>query len=131
MKNFVARAIQVSYLTTDQLKKVQELENKKLYIMPNWNIQQLLGIPGIKERYGLPHEDEFLASHNIRIESALKTKFKSYFMGQEFGGVDWTHEFDWTVHNQPGKMIWEYSGGGGNKGRLKTQIKESHLELIE
>jgi hypothetical protein len=127
MKGFVARTQLVSYLTREQLEKVQAREKIRGYIIPNWNIQEVFGLPTIKEKYGLPDDNEALARNNTRIEAELKNKgFMS--TGEYYeGNLEWMHAFDWNVFNRSGEIIWESTGGRHGKGNLVGRLAKDEI----
>lgn len=136
MKEYVARAMQVSYLEKEQLEKVQAREDIRHYIIPNLNIQEVFGIPTIREKYNLPIEDELLSRHYLRIESELKKKgFLKTPNNEALDYVEWIHVIDWNVFYRGSEIIWDFTHGPGksSKGilaRLKKSDKESEETAI-
>lgn len=125
MKDFIARSMQMSYLIPDEIQRVHALETKRGYLIPNWNIQQILNAPSIKEKYRL--SDESLPSHAIRIENELRFKFKPQFDGTDESSIEWIHALDWAISKKGSLIIWEYSGQNQNRGPLRSQIRDASL----
>lgn len=117
MKTYLGRAMQVSYLTQEQLEKLQTREKIRGYLIPNWNIQSVFGIPSIKERYGIPDNNENQIQHNNRIDKELQAK--GFLKTGEFyeDGLDWNHAFDWAVFKRAHEIVWDYSGGKSKYGK--------------
>lgn len=126
MKSYVGRAIQISYMEKEAIQKLQEIENEKKYIIPNWNIQSIFMIPSIKERYKIPEENDAQAIHSTRIEKELLQKeiVKTGFFYES--DVDWMHAFDWSVFKNAHKIVWDYVGQVKNKrGRsILSELEE-------
>ena len=124
MKNYVARAIQVSVMENDQLESVHRLELNKGYLIPNWNIQYLFQLPTVKEKYFILEDDnEAHFKYGARIEKELKEKgFLGTGIFYELD-IDWIHSFDWNVYNGKNQLLWEYQGSHGEKGILSRLKK--------
>jgi hypothetical protein len=127
MKNYVARALQISIMSKDQIESLHSMENSIGYLLPNWNIQQLYSLPTIKESYQIPEKEEVFNIHGSRIESELKNKgliaVETSDATQLNSDVSWTNSFDWNVHNKKSEIIWEFSSYGYGRGKLTDQIK--------
>lgn len=124
IKGHVARAMQVSCLSKDQLKKLQERENERKYLIANWNIQQLFKIQSIKDICNIPFDDEAQARHQARIEKDLY-QAKLFITGEQYDtDLEWVHAFDWNIFNNRNKINWDYSSGGARKG-LKRRLDDA------
>lgn len=129
MKNSTARAMQIVCLMGEQIEQLHELEKNRGYLIPNWNIQSLFGLPTIKDRFRIPFDDAAQSNHAMRIESEIN---KNGFYNVELSHIennmnlDWTHAFDWTIFNNQGKISWDYVGGrtGGVLNRIKREGNE-------
>lgn len=122
MKNFVARAMQVSFLTEDQLERLHKVERGTGYLIPNWNLQNIFDLPMIRERYNLPVDNELLAQHNTRIEHELKSKGFLNVGSYLEDSLEWTHAFDKNVIRRSGEIVWEYAGPKKNRRGLLQQL---------
>lgn len=123
MKTYVARAMQVSYLTQDQIQRIQDCERRLGYLLANWNIQASMDLPPIREKYHIPEDGESQARHNARIETELKTKGLVKTGEYQDNNIDWFHAFDWNVFHRANEVMWEYQGGkkrGGILARLAS-----------
>jgi len=125
MKSYVVRAIQISYMEKEAIQRLQDIENERKYIIPNWNIQKFLMIPSIKERYQIPEDNEAQAIHSSRIEKELLqkeiTKTGFYYESD----VEWVHAFDWSVFRNAHKIVWDYVG------QVKSKRGRSILSELE
>ena len=109
-KKFIYRAMQIARLEMDQINHLHEIEKKRGYLLPNWNIQDLFHIPTLKESCGLPDEHETLSKHNRRIESDIK---RSGIIAENIKGETELHAwhlYDLAVYNSKDNILWEYSG---------------------
>lgn len=124
MKDWVARAMQVSYLTREQLEKVHDREKIRGYLIPNWNIQEVLALQTIKEKYYIPEDNELLIRHNARIEAELKSKGFLKFDEYKESDLDWMHTFDWNVFNRSGEIMWEFAGSSKSKSGILNRLNK-------
>jgi len=121
IKDYLARAMMVSMLEADQLKKVQLREKVWRHLIANWNIQELFGLPSIRERYGIPDEPEAQISHNQRIEFEIeRLNLRNTEPYDE--RLDWFHMFDWNIFHSKGNIVWSYSGPKG-RGNIKHLLE--------
>ena len=116
MKNFVARAIQVSCLMRNQLEQIQVTERRLGHLIANWNIQELFNLLSTREIYRIPDNPEAQANHSIRIEKHLKEK--GLCKTEEENGLEWYHSFDWNVFNNIDQINWEYFSTGNKSSVL-------------
>jgi hypothetical protein len=119
MDNWLARAMQVACLEREQIEKVQTLEMVAFHIIPNWNIQNILKIPSIKDRCGIPDSEDGQGRHAARVKKDLTAK--GWKGPGEITDIGEMHEFDWTVFNNAGQIVWDHSGG---RKSLLAQIGE-------
>lgn len=120
IKGYIARAMMIAMLESDQIRKIQERERARGYLIPNCNIQELLGLSTIRERFGVPEEPESQISHNQRIEFEIdRLALRKTELYEDH--LQWTHMFDWNVYNEKGKIVWSYSGAS-RKGFIKNLI---------
>lgn len=125
---WVARAMQMAYLDEKQVERIHVVENRCTHPLANFNIQSILKIPTIKERWGIPTEKEPQALHadRIRMELVSKGFQKSESDGRlEALDLDAIHALDWTVLARGSEIIWDcvpsnsLAGEGGYKKRFK------------
>lgn len=129
MKAFLSRAMQIALLEKKQLEDLHRLETRSRYAIPNWNIQSLFYLPTIKEKCGIPNDDEAQARHSERIEKELFEK--NFLRRDERHGCDVEsyHEFDWIVFNRRNEIVWDYSGPQARSGMLKALGKRRKVAL--
>lgn len=130
IKNWVARSMQISCIEElEILMKLHATEIRLGYILPNWNVQTLLNLPDIKTIHQIPEDDnESQERHQRRIESDIDAQGLKVKSDDE--NLEWTHNQDWMIFRNKGKIVWEYSGGklGGILQRLKKQKKDLQSE---
>lgn len=129
---FVHRAMQIACMTDQQISDIHQIENKRGYAIPNWNIQELFGLPEIKTHVDLPDDPAALSSHVSRIKyDLLLQKIADVQEGAKpwesiaTGNIENTHKFDWNVYNaKESKQInFLYQGSTGKKrGGLRSRI---------
>lgn len=133
MKNFVVRALSIGMLSEDQIHSLHKLENKKLYLIPPYNLRPLFGISSIKEFYGLPQDPEELANYGEKIKALIESKVVSLgeLISVENGDIEMTHEFDWGLFKRRNELPLAYENSAqmmGKPGRLR-KILEAKLEI--
>lgn len=128
IKDYVARAMQVSMLEQDQLERIHLIENAAHFILPNWNIQSLFDLPEIKDRYDIPEADDQQINHHRRIEKELTDK-KLIQTGKFYEDkIEMTHAQDWNVWNAKDQILWDYAGS--RKTNLKEMLRGSLALLL-
>lgn len=125
MKNYVARAIQISVLDQDKVDRLHEREKSCGFLIANYNIQDLFHLLTLRERYNLPVENELLAQHSQRIEQELKSK--GFLKTGDYleNSLEWTHAFDKNVVSRGFEIIWDYSGPRKNGRGLLQRLENS------
>lgn len=124
MKGYVSRAYQISCMEFDQVERLHEREKTCGFIIPNWNIQELFGVPSARTVYNLPVENELLAINNVRLEKELKDKgFLKVGMFDE--SLSWYHAFDKKVCEKKDQIIWEYAGPRKDRRNLVQTIEQN------
>lgn len=123
METYVARAYQIACMTREQVEQIHAIENQRLYVLPNWNIQKLLHLPSIKERFRLMDDDTLLAQHHHNLKTKLDEMHlaKTPFGYPSDGNVAATHEFDWKVWDRKGDLPF-MGGHRGKKGLLEEAV---------
>lgn len=122
MEFSVARAMQMSYLTMNEIERIHEVEKRCGYCLPNWNVQKILCIPSIKEKYGIPDEDDGAQErHTKRIRNEIYKLLSEEGTSVTQLSPEDTHGFDWIIHDKGPEMIWEYVGRN-TKSRLIDQL---------
>ena len=123
IKGFVARAMQISLLQELELNLLHSCELKHGYLLPNENIQELLHLPTIKEKYGIPKDnDEAQREHQERIEKELKTNKLIYPREKYDSLLEWQHAMDWGILKNKSKIIWEFFGGFRGRKSILSEI---------
>ena len=117
MKSYVARAIQISCLTQDQLDRLHERERLCKFLIPNWNIQDLFNLGTLKDKYNHPSEYELLLQHGARIEKELKDKGFLKVGSYHEDSMDWMHAVDKKVVERAFEIMWDYSGPSNRRGK--------------
>lgn len=127
IKGHVVRALQVSYLTKEELQNLQAREKIRLYLIPNWNIQECLKIPSIKERYGIPFgNDEAQNQYHTRIEKEIYNLGLFKVAVESDTDLDYVHQLDWNIFHNKEKINWDYSRGGSRE-RFKKLAEEENV----
>lgn len=123
MENFLARAMQVSYLTEEQLNRIHAVENRCGQCIANWNIQDILKIPSIRDTWYIPDDAESQARHAARIRKELFSK--EIVNPHAYPGdtdKESTHAMDWAIIQRGSTIMWEYSNSKGSS--IKSKMKE-------
>ncbi len=121
IKDYVARAMQISMLENDQLERVHILETARKYPLANWNIQSLFGLPEIKYRYEIPDDPEKQTSHHRRIEDEINRLdlLKTGVFYED--PIERLHVQDWNIFNAKNQIVWEYAGA--KRSNLKDMLR--------
>lgn len=129
MEFWLARAMQMSYLDESQIQRIQ-LTEKNIKPWPhciaNGNIQEILQVPPIRQRWGIPDDAESQAKHAQRIEMELKRINIAETPYGRPGEVNYeaTHSMDLAVFNLGPKIVWDYSAGRGSGGNLRKRLQD-------
>jgi hypothetical protein len=125
VETYVARAYQVGCMTREQIERIHTVENRCRYVLPNWNIQQMINLPEIKDRFCLPDDDMAMANHGRKLKSeidVLKLTATDYGFPTA-GNVDAMHSFDWAIYAKKDVLPFMNAGGfRGKKGRLEETV---------
>ena len=126
MDYYVARAMQVAYMSQDDIRALHAHEDKRGYCLNPFDIQHLFGIASIKETWMIPDDDnEAQVSHSARVKSAIDrlglTRTDYGFPGQI--NTDATHAFDWAVSKNTGNVDFVYSGPTKRSRRLSDVVQ--------
>ena len=125
IKTTTARAMQISTMEKWQIEQLHELEAKRGYILPNWNIQALFHMDTVKDIYGLRDDDlEGQAAYNDNIDKEIeRVGIKQMIEGAETGN-EWFHAFDWAVLAKRAEISWDYAQNkkGGILSRLAKAV---------
>jgi len=128
MKNFVARAMQISCMDKIQINELHEIESKRLHCLPNWNIQTLFGLGSLKDLLGIPYDETAQAVHSQRLDNEItKAGYTKIEMSEETMILDsykWTHAFDLVVHRNHMDINFNYSGPK-NIGNITARLSRT------
>lgn len=97
MKRYAVRALQILTMSDDQLERIHRLEEVTHYILPNWNIQEIMGLSSIKEYFNFPYDVEDLAKQMVKVQDFILSKdlVPHEQLGfVETGNVSYTHDYD-------------------------------------
>jgi hypothetical protein len=109
------------------LEALHRRERERNYLLSNWNIQKLAGLPTIKEYHGIPNDDaEAHLAHRDRIErEILKVGFFHSPPQADLDAVDEVHALDWFVLRNMEKIDWGYAGATGKRGGILKRLEVS------
>lgn len=127
IKGHVARAMQVSYLTEPQLRALQEREKMRGYAIPNWNIQDLFHIDSIKDKYGIPNDDEAQLKHQTRVEKEMWDHKMFMVEDRESTELEYIHQLDWNVFHKKDLVNWDYQGRSRRGKKLSEEFEEEKV----
>jgi len=121
---YTGRAMQMKYLTENQIKRIQTTERRCGYPLPNWNIQSLLGVPEIKTQYGIPEDDlGAQGKHTARIRSEIEQAGLRKMVesgSASLSDLDDAHSYDWAVFHDD-SVQYHYQGRG-KKVSLESEL---------
>ncbi len=136
MKDFVARAMQIICLTESQIQDLHQIEEKRNYCLPNWNIQQYFKIDPIKNALGIPPDEQAQALHAQHIENDLiKNSYTKVSISDEdllLATYKWNHSFDWMVYKNLKKINFHFQGAqsrGSLYSRVSTKKSFNRAEI--
>lgn len=124
-----ARAMQIAYLEEEHIEQLHQRESKRGYCFSASDIQELFGLESIKSRMDIPerqNNEELQAIHRARIEAEIE-RIGFIKMAEGDGiisalNLEKTHAFDWAVHHNRQKIVWEFSGDGPKKKGLLSRL---------
>lgn len=142
MDFFIARSMQIAGMEITQINDLHDIERKRGYCLPNWNIQTIFHLPTIKDRWMVPEDG--MVAHAQRLRGDLLSQQiarDDSFMGvnndgQEMkivlrpwealttGRVEAVHAFDASVFDavQEGRLSFAYAGGASSGTRLRDRV---------
>lgn len=126
MKRWLARAMQVSCLEETQLKKLQELEKKRNYLIANWNIQTLFSLPSLKEKLHFPGNEEtnIAYCHSLEQEIIQKGWLERETWQADFSDIERMHSFDWLIFHNKSQLFFEFTERRTKKSGLMARLKQ-------
>src|SRR3990167_7485827 len=107
MKAWADRAMQISILNEDQIKRLHDLETICGFAIPNWNIQEIFNISTIKETHDIPFDEELLRLHLERIQKEIRL---TKLLPENGYGLAWVHALDSEIAESGFKITWPYAG---------------------
>ena len=126
MEYYIVRAMMIGMLQEEEVKKLQEKENKiNRALLPN-ELRNCFQTKEVKEYYGIPDDDEDQVKHSNRIGDTIR--IGGYLKTLSPGRVcminlDALHEFDWAIYHKLDELDLYYKGNKKLSGRLKDMIK--------
>lgn len=135
IKEWVARAMQIACIEDEEIiQKLHKRERLLNMTIPNYGIQEVLRIPTIKEKHGIPKDDlEAQEFHQERIERELIEKGIRFdrHPKENCDYVDDMHSMDWKVFKNKDLIKWEYSGGGnGKRGGIMKRLENNFMLFL-
>jgi len=127
MEFFVSRAMQIAQMSQEEIERLHLTENKRGYYIPNWNIQEMLGLPAIKDRFHIPENEQALQQHAERIRARIKELGLLNIEGDGLvcsTNTDKTHVFDNLIFKHRDRIDFDYQGSRGSK-KLLQQVDEN------
>lgn len=114
---WVARAMQMAYLDEEQVNRIHAVEKRCTHPLANFNIQSILKVPTMRERWNIPPEKELQAPHADRIRRQMIEKGFARIESDgrlEALDLDAIHALDWTVQQRGSEIIWDCIPSGGD-----------------
>lgn len=123
MKYTTARAMQIAMMEVGQVDRIHEAEIAIGRCFFPHEIQTMLGLSEIKQRFELPTTDDGLSAHRNRIEGELKrigTDQKVPYADSLT--VENVHKLDAEIMLNKDQIVWEYSGSGKRKSSVFNKL---------
>jgi hypothetical protein len=123
MKYSTARAMQIATMEMGQVDRIHEAEIAVGRCFFPHEIQTILGLPEIKERFGLPDTDDGLSAHRNRIEGELKRiGIDQKVPFADALTIESVHALDAEIILNKDQIVWEYSGGSRKKSNVFSRL---------
>lgn len=126
MEYLISRSMEISRLTYEEMLKVQTRErNIKRCLYPS-EIQEIFGLPSLKERYQIPDHEGSQGQHAQYVRGMMRQNGLIPKHGDlSVNEVDEIHRFDSTVKTLADdlRVDFTYRGGKSNKKRISDEIE--------
>lgn len=146
MDFYVNRAMLIACLNPHQIIALHAKERSMGRILAPFEVQSILGVPTIKEMFGIPEDESAQSQHANRIRSELLARkvAEDIQLVDSEGRIEKTlkpwegitesvpervHDYDIRVQSaaEEGKILFAYEGPSSGGGKLRDRAKASRV----
>ena len=124
MDDYVARAFQIACLNENDVQRIHAVEARTNELLTNWNIQEMLGVGSIKDKFNIPEDAELQSRHARRVKAEIDGG--SYTKGMlgfpSASNLPAMHDYDYEIYRTKDTLPFEFTGRSGRGKSLAESI---------